>query len=135
MSAPTESLFDLDADALHRRIMAAVYATAVNRFEVEFEWPECHAKRCQARHGDPRQAMGIIQHQIAENVKLELDYYRTTRPDVGVDGDTPAEDAALKLGVILAQYNVHDAGTFIKAARLIVEAYPAIIPALTEESS
>lgn len=135
MTIISESLFDLDTDALHRRIMAAVYATAVNRFEVEFEWPECHAKRCQGRHGDPRQAMAIIQHQIAENVKLELDYYRTTRPDVAVDGDTPAEAAALTLGVLLAQYNVHDAGTFAKAARLILEAYPAMIPVLTGDVS
>jgi hypothetical protein len=129
-AAMSESLFDVDASALERRVIAAIDAAAVNRFEVEFEWPECHAKRCSGRHGDPRQAFAMMKHQIVDAVQSELRFYTTTRPDVAEPGDTAEDIAALTLAVLLGRYNVHDAGTWARAARLLIDAYPALVPAL-----
>ena len=118
-------------DALIDRIVAAVAEAGVSRAVVMHDWPECHKAKCQARHGDPDLAMGHMKHQIVEAVKLELRYEATTRPDARVDGDTPAEAAAFTLGVLLHRYRPHVTGTYAKAARLIVDAYPQIIPALS----
>ncbi|MEW1990740.1 hypothetical protein [Microbacterium sp. NPDC078849] len=117
-------------DALIDRIVAAVAGAGVSRAIVEHDWPECHKAKCQARHGDPDTAMWHMKHQIIEAVKLELRYEATTRPDVAVDGDTPEEAAALTLGVLLHRYRPEVSGTYAKAAQLIVDAYPEIVPAL-----
>ena len=130
---PDALLEERSHERLLRRIDAAIYTTAVNRFEVEFEWPECHAKRCQHQHGDPRRAMGIIQHQIAESIRAELRFWSTTRPDVADTSDSAEDGAVYTLAALLSRYNVHDAGTFVKAARLMVEAYPALITALAAQ--
>lgn len=132
----SETLIEQVADsALIRRVQAAVYATPVNRFEVMLEWPECHAKRCKAHHGSPERALGIMQATISEAVKLELTAWTTTRPDVAEDGDSDAEVAVYTLAELLRRYNVHDAGTFVRAARLIVEAYPDLVQPLVSGST
>lgn len=125
-----ETLFDIDIAALERRIIAAARAASVNRFEVEFEWPECHKAKCQHRHGEPERAMGLMQHAIVQAIEMELWSHATTRPDVSVEGDSPEDEAVYTLAALLNRYNVHHAGTFVRAARLIVEAYPALIDAL-----
>lgn len=117
-------------EALIDRIIAAVDGAGVSREAVEFEWPECHKPKCQHRHGSPDVAMGHMKHQIIEAVKLELQYETTTRPDVSVDGDTPEQAAAFTLGVLLGRYRVAKTGTYARAARLIVDAYPGIVPVL-----
>jgi hypothetical protein len=127
----TDTLFDIDVDALERRILAAIWDAAAPRFEVEFEWPECHKPKCSHRHGSPDAAFGIMKHVIADAVRLEIRYHATTRPDVAKEDDSPEDVATYTLAALLNRYNVHHAGTFVKAARLIVDAYPAIVPALT----
>lgn len=131
---PTEARPEMtknETAALVRRIDAAIFSTDVSRFAVMEDWPECHRKGCHLRHADPSGAMGTIQRQIARSVRNELEFHSTTQPDVTDDGDTPTEAATYILAALLNRYNVHDAGTFVKAARLIVEAYPALIHALT----
>lgn len=124
--------------ALIRRIEAAVSSAGVQRSAVDFDWPECHRKNCQHRHGDVDSAMGTMKHAVMEAVRGELLYETTTRPDVADDSDPTEEQAAMVLATILHRYNVHDAGTFIRAARLIVDAYPEIVsvlgPAVPEPS-
>lgn len=122
-------------DALMARITAAVASAGVSREAVEFEWPECHKARCSGRHGDPDTAMGHMKHQIIEAVKLELEYEATTRPEVSMPENTPAENAAFTLGVLLHQYRPHVTGTYAKTARLIIDAYPEIVPALSGGAS
>lgn len=117
-------------DLLIDRIVAAVADAGISRAVVEHDWPECHKAKCQARHGDPDSAMGHMKHQIIDAVKLELRYEATTRPDVSMDGDSPEATAALTLGVLLHRYRPEVSGTYAKAAQLIVDAYPEIIPAL-----
>lgn len=121
-------------DALMRRIIAAAASAGVSRAEVELEWPECHKARCQHRHGSPEIAMGYMAHQIIAAIEAELRHESTTRPDVAEPGDSPEEAAALALAVLMGRYRVSKAGTYMKAARLIVEAYPGMVPALTGES-
>lgn len=118
-------------EALMDRIIAAVDEAGVSRAAVEGEWPECHKPRCQGHHGSPDVAMSYMKHQIIEAVKLELRYEATTRPDVSRTGDTPEQTAAFTLGVLLHQYRPDVTGTYAKAAQLIVDAYPGIIPALS----
>lgn len=118
--------------ALLRRIDAAIWATTVSRSAVDFEWPECHKRGCRGRHGDPDAAMRIVQHQIAEFVRSELLCETTTRPDVSgpdTEGD-PESLAVFTLAYLLNTYNVHDAGSFVRASRLLVDAYPALVPVL-----
>lgn len=127
----SETLSEQVSDsALLRRVQAAIYSTPVNRFEVMLEWPECHAKRCRAHHGSPERALGVMQATISEAVKQELTAWATTRPDVAEDGDSDVEVAVYTLAELLRRYNVHDAGTFVRAARLIVEAYPGLVQSL-----
>lgn len=117
---------------IERRVIAAIHDAGVNRFEVELEWPECHARKCQERHGDPRQAFAMMKHQIVEAVQAELRFYTTTRPSVSDPEDSPEEAAAITLAVLLRRYNVDDAGTWARAGRLLIDAYPALIPALAD---
>lgn len=119
--------------ALVRRIEAAIGNAGVSRAAVEFDWPECHRKNCQGRHGSPDSAFATMKIQVMQAVRLELNYHTTTRPDVAESGDSPEEIAIYTLATLLNRYNVHDAGTFVKAARLIVEAYPALVPVLGVE--
>lgn len=132
-----ETLFDVDVDVLQRRVVAAIVAADVNRFEVEFEWPECHKPKCQGRHRSPDQAFALMKDRIIEAVQDELRFHTTTRFDGTSYTDSPEDAAVFALGVILARYNVHDAGTWARAARLIIDAYPAMIPVLapTDRSS
>jgi hypothetical protein len=117
---------------LLRRTIAAVHATSVNRFEVLLDWPECHKRGCQAHHPGPSAALTTMMLTISDNVRAELIAHAITRPDVAEDGDSPTMVAAYTLATLLNRYNVHHAGTFVKAAQLIVEAYPALVPALSE---
>lgn len=121
-------------DALIRRVAAAAHRAGVSRAEVELEWPECHKPRCQHRHGSPEIAMGYMAHQIIEAIELELRYESTTRPDIAEPDDSPEEAAIYALAVLMNTYNVRHAGTFARAARMIIEAYPALIPALAGKS-
>lgn len=117
-------------EPLRRRIRAAALTATVSRSAVDFEWPECHAKKCQHRHGSADQALSIMAHAITEAIDNELRFETTTRPDVADPEDTPEEAAVLALAVLLRTYNVRDAGTYARAARLIVDAYPALIDVL-----
>lgn len=117
-------------EALIRRIEATVADTKVNRAAVEFEWPECHRKGCQGRHGSVDQAFGILKHRIMEDLRTELMCEVTTRPDIGEDGDTPEQVAVYTLAVLMDRYNVNKTSTYVNAAQLIVDAYPDLIPVL-----
>lgn len=119
--------------ALVRRIEAAIGNAGVSRVAVEFDWPECHRKNCPHRHGSPDSAFATMKIQVMQEVRNELNYHTTTRPDVAQPGDSPEEIAIYTLAALLHRYNVHDAGTFLQGARLIVEAYPAIVLALGAE--
>lgn len=70
--------------------------------------------------------------QVMRAVRSELAYEVTTRPDVAEPEDTQEQNAVYTLATLLSRYKVHDAGTFVKAAQLIIDAYPALIPALGE---
>jgi hypothetical protein len=63
-------------------------------------------------------------------VRLELLHELTTRPDIAEDGDTPEQAAVYNLAILMDRYNVNKTSTYVNAAQLIVDAYPAIIPAL-----
>lgn len=119
-------------EPLIRRIEAAVADARVSRSAVEFEWPECHAKRCSGRHGNVDAAFGIMKIQVMRAIRSELMAEATTRPDIAEPGDTEEQTAVYTLATLLSRYNIHDAGTFVKAAQLIVDAYPALITALGE---
>lgn len=119
-------------EALIRRIEATVSDASVSRSAVEFDWPECHRKGCQHRHGNIDSAFSTMKIQIMRAVRSELMHEVTTRPDIAEPGDAPEQTAVYTLATLLNRYNVHDAGTFVKAAQLIVDAYPALIPALGE---
>jgi hypothetical protein len=119
-------------EALIRRIEAAVSVAAVSRSAVEFDWPECHRKGCAGRHGDVDAAFGTMKIQIMRAIRAELQHELTTRPDIADDDDTPEQNAVYTLAMLLHRYNVHDVGTFVKAAQLIVDAYPALVGVLGE---
>lgn len=119
-------------EALIRRIEAAVSDASVSRSAVEFEWPECHRKGCQHRHGNVDSAFTTMKIQVMRAVRSELMHETTTRPDIAEPGDTQEQAAVYTLATLLSRYKVHDAGTFVKAAQLIVDAYPELIPALGE---
>lgn len=123
------------SEALQRRIRAAAHAASVNRFEVEFDWPECHKPRCPHQHGEPERALGLMQHAVIESIERELRFETVTRPDRSCDGDSPEDTAVYTLASLLNTYNVHHAGTFVKAARLLLDAYPSLVPALAAERS
>ena len=120
-----------DERALIRRIEAAAYGASVRRSEVEMAWPECHRPKCQHQHGSVEEALGLMQHAVAGAVRDELRYRTTTRPDLRGDGENAADEAVLTLAVLLSRYRVQDAGTYVKAAQLLVEAYPEFVPVLT----
>jgi hypothetical protein len=119
-------------ETLIRRIEAAISDASVSRSAVEFDWPECHRKGCQGRHGNVDSAFTTMKIQVMRAVRNELMHELTTRPDIAEPGDTPEQNAVYTLAALLTRYNVHDAGTFVKAAQLIVDAYPAFIPVLGE---
>lgn len=117
-------------EPLMRRIEAAVSVANISRSALEFDWPECHAKRCAGRHGDVDAAFGMMKTQVMRAIRSELQYEMTTRPDVHQAGDTEEQTAVLALATLLRRYNVREASTFVKAAQLIVDAYPALISVL-----
>lgn len=119
-------------EALIRRIEATVSDVGVSRSAVEFDWPECHRKNCQQRHGSADSAFTTFKIQTMRAIRSELAHEVTTRPDIAEDGDTEEQTAVYVLATLMNRYNVHDAGTFVRAARLVVDAYPAIIPVLGE---
>lgn len=119
------------SEPIIRRVEAAISNAAARRSLIEFNWPECHRKNCQYRHGDVDAAYVDMKAQVIESVRNELKYETTTRPDVSDDGDTPEQNAVYALAVLMNTYNVHRAGTFVKAAQLIVDAHPKLIEALT----
>lgn len=119
-------------EALIRRIEASVSNAAARRSAVEFDWPECHKPKCQHRHGNVDSAFTTMKSQIIEAVRSELQFEMTTRPDIAEDGDTPEQTAVYTLAILLSRYNVRETGTFVKAAQLIIDAYPTLIPALGE---
>lgn len=123
---------EVDA-ALIRRIEAAISAARVSRAAVEFDWPECHRKGCQHRHGDVDSAFHTMKIQVMRAVESELAYEVTTRPNIHEDGDTPEQKAVYLLAVLMSTYNVHRTSTFVNAAQLMVDAYPALIGALAAE--
>lgn len=119
-------------EALIRRVEAAIDAAAVRRSAVEFDWPECHAKRCSGRHGNVDEAFGTMKHSIIEAVRSELLHEVTTRPDIAEDGDTPEQTAVYTLAFLMDRYNVAKTSTYVKAAQLIVDAYPELVAVLGE---
>ena len=121
-------------ESLIRRVEAAISSATVRRSAVEFDWPECHAKRCSHRHGDVDAAFGTMKYSIMQAVRGELMHEVTTRPDIAEDGDTPAQTAVYTLAHLMHTYRVSKTSTYVKAAQLIVDAYPALIPALGETS-
>lgn len=128
-SIPTRSPID---EALIRRIEAAIADAKVSRSAVEFDWPECHAKRCSGRHGDVDAAFGTMKIQVMRAIRAELQHELTTRPDIAEPGDTQEQNAVYTLAVLMDRYNVSKTSTYVKAAQLIVDAYPELIPVLGE---
>lgn len=128
----TAELFAGDVDTLILRLKEAVFEAGVSRGAVETTWAECHKPRCGCQHGRPEDAFLMMKQQIAESIEKELRWRALTKPNVTEPEDTPQQNAVWTLAALLGRYNVHDAGTFVKAARLIVDAYPAIIPALVD---
>jgi len=122
-------------EALIRRIEAAVAVASVSRSAVEFDWPECHRKGCSGRHGDVDQAFGTMKIQVMRAVRDELQFEMTTRPDFSTPGDTEEQNAVMTLATLLRRYNVHDAGTYAKAAQLIVDAYPELTAVFSEQAA
>jgi hypothetical protein len=118
--------------ALIRRVEAAIADAGVSRSAVQHDWPDCHRKNCQYRHPDPDSAFTTMKLQIMRAVRDELQARSTTRPDVADDDDSPEQVAVYTLATLLHRYHVNSAGTFVKAAQLIVDAYPQIIPALAD---
>lgn len=117
---------------LIRRIEAAAFAAKANRFEVDIAgWPECHKRGCKERHPDPREAMGLLRHAIISAIGEELRYEMTTRSP-RYDEDSPRTAAWFALATLLNRYNVRHAGTFRRAAELIIDAYPGMVPVLAE---
>ena len=120
------------SERLIRRIEAAVSDAKVSRSAVEFDWPECHAKRCNGRHGDVDAAFGTMKIQIMRAIRSELQHEMTTRPDLAEPGDTQEQNAVYTLAILMDRYNVSNTITYVKAAQLIVDAYPELIPVLGE---
>lgn len=118
--------------SLIRRIVAAVDHSAARRSLIEEDWPECHRKGCQHRHGNVDAAFGNMKARIIEDVQNELRFEATTRPDVFQDEGTPEQAAVYTLAILMSTYNVHKTSTFVNAARLMVDAYPTLIDALTD---
>lgn len=119
------------SEPLLRRVEAAVSTASARRSLIDFDWPECHRKNCHYRHGDVDSAFSNMKAAILESVRNELLYELTTRPDITEEGDTPEQEAVYALAALMNTYNVHHAGTFVKAAQLIVDAYPKLVQALT----
>ena len=119
-------------EALIRRIEAAVSDAKVSRSAVEFDWPECHRKGCVGRHGDVDSAFGTMKIQVMRAIRSELQHEMTTRPDIYEDGDTEEQTAVYVLATLMSRYKVSDTGTYVKAAQLIVDAYPALVAVLGE---
>ena len=128
-SIPTRAPID---EALIRRIEAAIASATVRRSAVEFDWPECHRKGCAGRHGSVDSAFATMKSQVMQAVRSELQHEMTTRPDIAEPGDTAEQNAVYTLAVLMDRYNVSKTSTYVKAAQLIVDAYPALIPALGE---
>lgn len=120
------------SEQLIRRIEAAVSDAKVSRSSVEFDWPECHAKRCNGRHGDVDAAFGTMKIQVMRAIRAELQYELTTRPDFADPEDTAEQTAVYTLAILMDRYNVSKTSTYVKAAQLIVDAYPELIPVLGE---
>ena len=120
------------SEQLIRRIEAAVSDAKVSRSAVEFDWPECHAKRCNGRHGDVDAAFGTMKIQIMRAIRAELQHELTTRPDIAEPGDSQEQNAVYTLAILMDRYNVSKTSTYVKAAQLIVDAYPELIPVLGE---
>lgn len=116
-----------EARALMGRLWAATDNAAVSREAVEFEWPECHRPKCQGRHGSPDSAMHHMKSAIMREIENELLYRHTSRPDRAPDEDGPVEAAAFNLAILLSNHRVADAGTYIRAAERIIEAYPELV--------
>lgn len=113
------------------RVEVAIFDAKANRFEVDLEWPECHKNKCQAYHGNPSAAFGIMAHAIANSVESEMRNRAITQPDVS-DYDTdgyPVALATFTLAALLRTY-AKDAPTYVKAAQLIIDAYPAFVDVL-----
>lgn len=115
------------------RVIATVYATPVSREVVDYEWPECHKRNCQAQHGSPEAAYGHMKAALSAALRAELSLRATSRPDVAEDGDSPSDVALYTLAWLLATYKPERTSTYVEAARLILDAYPNMIPALSEE--
>lgn len=114
-----------------RRVVAAIENAAARRSLIEFDWPECHRKGCQHRHGDVDSAFHNMKSAILQSVQEELLYEVTTRPDISEEGDSAETEAVYALAALMNRYNVHHAGTFVKAAQLMVDAYPRLVDALS----
>lgn len=125
----TGELSEAEVKSLVGRIWAAADNAGVSRAVVELEWPECHKPKCQARHGSPDTAMLYLKQAIVREIESELRHRVTSRPDdIAPESDADAQAAALHLAVLLRTHNVHDAGTFIRAAERMVEAFPELVP-------
>nr|WP_278101182.1 hypothetical protein [Microbacterium proteolyticum] len=124
---------DSDVKALMGRLWAAADNAGISREAVEFEWPECHKPKCQGSHGMPDVAMSYMKRAIMAEIEAELRYRTTTRPDHAPDSDSPEQAAQLNLAILLSKHNVHDEGTFARAADRIIEAYPELVPVFSGE--
>lgn len=122
---------DID-ETLIRRVEAAIHSATVQRSLIDFDWPKCHRKNCGHRHGNADYAFGNMKAQIISAVRYELLGESVTRPDVTEYGDTPEQDAVLTIATLLHTYRPEKTSTYVKAAQLMVDAYPTLIEAFKE---
>lgn len=118
-------------NAIAERVISAIYAAGVHRAVINEVWPECHRAKCQHRHPTPDEAFSMMKHQIAEMIKLELGYRRVSRPEFDGSDYTATEQAEITLGVLMDTYFTKS-GRFIRAAEMILEAYPEMVAVLTD---
>lgn len=120
--------------AMIRRVEAAIESAAARRSLIVLDLPECHRKNCGERHGDIDNAFHEMKTAIISSVRSELVAEVVTRPDVSEHGDTPEQDAVNTLATLLHTYRPEKTSTYIKAAQLMVDAYPTLIEAFKEQS-
>ena len=113
------------------RVFAAIWNADVGRSALAEDWPTCHKKGCQGSHPLPEHAFTTMKIRIVQSVEAEINYRTTTRPDVA-DPDESANDIAVyTLAALLSKYRLND--TWVKTARLIIDAYPGFVDALNDD--
>ena len=114
-------------EAIIQRVEATIERAAAVRSLIEHNWPECHIRNCKRQHADADIAFHEMKTAILSAVRAELAYELTTRPDVANDNETPRETAQRTLAALLHTYRADKTSTYMRAANLMIDAYPELI--------